>query len=42
VPEKVRDNVVVLEVPFAVETLSGDAVTWYGPTGQVVKHFDEP
>jgi hypothetical protein len=34
---KVRDNVIVLRVPFAVETLSGDPITWYGPTGRVTK-----
>jgi hypothetical protein len=36
---KVQDNVIVLRTPFAVETLSGDAITWYGATGRIVKHF---
>ncbi len=36
---KVHDNVIVMRLPFAAETLSGDPVTWYGPTGRVVKRF---
>jgi hypothetical protein len=39
---RVRDNATVLPIPFAAETLSGDPVTWYGPTGRVLKHFVEP
>ena len=35
---KVHDNVIVLRVPFAAETLSGDPITWYGPTGRVTRH----
>jgi hypothetical protein len=38
---KVQDNVIVLRTPFAVETLSGDSITWYGATGHVVKRFRE-
>jgi hypothetical protein len=38
----VRDNAIVLAIPFAAETLSGDPVTWYGPTGRVLKQFVEP
>jgi hypothetical protein len=38
---KVRDNVIMLEIPFAAETLSGDSVTWYGRTGHVVKRFTD-
>jgi hypothetical protein len=39
---RVRDNAIVLAIPFAAETLSGDPVTWYGPTGRVLKQFVEP
>jgi hypothetical protein len=35
---KVRDNIIVLRVPFAVETLSGDPIRWYGPTGRAITH----
>jgi hypothetical protein len=34
---KVSDNVIVLRVPFAVETLSGDPITWYGPSGRATQ-----
>jgi hypothetical protein len=35
----VHDNVIVLEIPFAAETLSDDPMTWYGPDGRVVKRL---
>jgi hypothetical protein len=36
---RVADNAVSLGLPFAAETLSGDPITWFGPTGHVVKRF---
>lgn len=39
VSAKVRDNVVVFRAPFAVETLSGDPMSWYGPTGHLIKQL---
>jgi hypothetical protein len=38
---RARDNAIVLRVPFAAETLSGDPVTWYGTNGRVISHFVE-
>jgi hypothetical protein len=37
VSAKVHDNVVVFNTPFAVETVSGDPMSWYGSTGHLIK-----
>jgi hypothetical protein len=39
VSAKVHDNVVVFSTPFAVETLSGDPMSWYGSTGHLIKRL---
>jgi hypothetical protein len=39
VSAKVHDNVVVFSTPFAVETVSGDVMSWYGSTGHLIKHL---